>query len=190
MYYDLGYIRIGKYYTKLEENLHISSIARLTTETIIKPQSGKVCLCRMKGNEQVFNSKLHRVIAAENNTLNQEPGLIVVNSIVKVTKQGKFLAPIINNTNKTIKHKQGSKNGKVEPIRECDFVNISNYSRPEKGTSPKVSSFTEVKQNINTLPSFQAMVEELLRYNLDLFPEKDTELGKTQEVKMKINISL
>ena len=66
-------------------------------------------------------------------------------------------------------------------------LNISNYSRPKKGTSPKVSSFTEVKQNINTLPSFQDIVEELVRYNLDLFAEKDTELGKTQTVKMKID---
>ena len=65
--------------------------------------------------------------------------------------------------------------GKVESIRECDFVNISNYSRPKKGTPPKVSSFTEVKQNINTLPSFQNMVEELVKYNLGLFAEKDTE---------------
>ena len=60
-------------------------------------------LCRVKGNEQVLNSKLHQVIAAENSTLNQEPGLIVVNSIVKVTKQGMFLAFITNNTNKAIK---------------------------------------------------------------------------------------
>ena len=55
------------------------------------------------------------------------------------------------------------------------------------GTFPKVSSFTEVKQNINTLLHFQNIVEELVRYNLDLFAEKDTELGKTQTVKMKID---
>ena len=30
-------------------------------------------------------------------------------------------------------------------------------------------------------------MEELVRYNLDLFAEKDTELGKTQTVKMKID---
>ena len=97
------------------------------------------------------------------------------------------MAFIINNTNQTIKLKQGSKVGKVEPIRVCDFVNISNYSRHKKGTPPKVSSFTEVKQNFNPLPSFQDIVEELVRYNLDLFAEKDTELGKTQTVKMKID---
>ena len=154
MYYDLGCSRVGKSYITLEEDLHISFISRLTTETIIKLQSGKVCLCRVKGNEQVLISKLHHVIAAENSTLNQEPGLMVVNSIVKVIKQGKFLAFIINNTNKTINLKQGSNTGKVEPVRECDFVNISNYFMLKKGTSPKVSSFTEVKQNINTLLSF------------------------------------
>ena len=71
----------------------------------------------------------------------------------------------------------------VDPVSKCDFVNINNYSRPKKGTSPKVSSFTEVKQNTNTSPSFQDIVEELVRYNLDLFAEKDTGLGNTQTVK-------
>ena len=140
MYYDLGCIGVGKFHIIPEEVLYFSSISRLTTETIIKLQSGKVWLCRVKGNEEVLNSKLHQVITAENSTLNQEPGLIVVNSIVKITKQGKFLALIINNTNKTIKLKQSSKKGKVEPIRECDFVNINNYSRPKKGTAQKASS--------------------------------------------------
>ena len=88
MYYDLGCIRVGKSFIKLEEDLHISSTARLTTKTIIKPQSGKVCLCTVKGNEQVLNPKLCHVIAEQNSTLNQEPGLMVVGSIVKVTKQG------------------------------------------------------------------------------------------------------
>ena len=113
MYYDLGCIRVGKSYIKLEEDLHISSIARLTTETIIKPQSGKVCLCRVKGNDQVLNYKLHHVIAAEKSTLNQEPRLIVVNSIVKVTKQGKILAFMINNTNKTINLSKAVKLGRL-----------------------------------------------------------------------------
>ena len=40
MYYDLGCIRVGKSYIKLEEDLHISSIARVTAKTIIKPQCG------------------------------------------------------------------------------------------------------------------------------------------------------
>ena len=45
-----------------------------------------------------------------------------------------------------------------------------------------------MKQNINTLPSFLDIVEEHVRYKLDLFAKKDTELGETQAVKMKIDI--
>ena len=48
MYYDLGCIRVGKSYIKLEKDLHISSIARFTTETIIKPHFGKVCYTELK----------------------------------------------------------------------------------------------------------------------------------------------
>ena len=51
MYYDLGWIRIGKSYVKMEEDIHISSLARVTTHTIIRPHTGKFCLCIPKGNE-------------------------------------------------------------------------------------------------------------------------------------------
>ena len=56
MYYELGCIRIGKSYVKMEEDMHISSIARLTVHTITRPQTGKFCLCITKDNKQLFNS--------------------------------------------------------------------------------------------------------------------------------------
>ena len=42
MYYDLGFIRTGKSYVKMEEDTHISSLARLTTHTVIRPTNKKV----------------------------------------------------------------------------------------------------------------------------------------------------
>ena len=51
MYYDLGCIRIGKLYVKMEEDIHIFSLARLTALTIIRLQTGMFCLCIAKGNE-------------------------------------------------------------------------------------------------------------------------------------------
>ena len=39
MYYDLGCIRVGMSYIKLEKDLHISSIVRLANKTQIKPQT-------------------------------------------------------------------------------------------------------------------------------------------------------
>ena len=62
MYYDLGCTRIGKSYVKMEEDIHISSFARLTTQRIIRLQTGKFCLCIAKGNKQLLNSKFHQNI--------------------------------------------------------------------------------------------------------------------------------
>ena len=42
MYYDFACIRIGKSYVKMEEDLHISSLARLTAQTVIRPKQGIV----------------------------------------------------------------------------------------------------------------------------------------------------
>ena len=41
MYFDLGCIRIGKSYVKMEEDIPISSLARLTAHTVIRQQTGK-----------------------------------------------------------------------------------------------------------------------------------------------------
>ena len=53
MYYDLGYIRIVKSYIKMKKYIHISTLARLTTQTIIRPQTRKFCLCIAKGSNQL-----------------------------------------------------------------------------------------------------------------------------------------
>ena len=75
----------------------------------------------------------------------------------------------------------------IEPVRECDFVNVRDNLAPKTGSSPKVSSFTEIKQKINTPSTFKETVEEIVRHNLDLFAEKDTDLGKTHTIKMTID---
>ena len=98
MYYDLGYIRIGKSYVKIEEDIHISSLARLAAHTIIRPQIGKFSLCIVK----LLNSKFPLVISTEDNTISRELGLLAVNSIVKTSKQGKFSVFLINTANKHI----------------------------------------------------------------------------------------
>ena len=75
----------------------------------------------------------------------------------------------------------------IEPVRECDFINVRDNLAPKTGSSPKVSSFTEIKQKIDTPSTFKEIVEEIVRHNLDLFAEKDTDLGKIQIIKMIID---
>ena len=98
MYYDLVFIRIGKSYFKMEEDIHISSLPRLTAQTVIRPHTGEFCLCIAKGNKQLLNSKFHQVIPIVDSTISRESGLLTVNSIVKTSKQGNFSVFLINNT--------------------------------------------------------------------------------------------
>ena len=44
MYYYLGCRGIGKSYVKMEEDIYMSSLARLATHTVIRPQTGKFCI--------------------------------------------------------------------------------------------------------------------------------------------------
>ena len=75
----------------------------------------------------------------------------------------------------------------IKPVRECDFVNVRDNLVPKTGSSPKINSFTEIKQKIDTPSTFKETVEEIVRNNLDLVPEKDTDLGKTQTIQMTID---
>ena len=102
MYYELGCIRSGKFYVKMEDDIHISSLARLTAHIIIRPLTGKFCLSIAKGNEQLLNSKIHKVIPTKDSTISREPGLLTVNYIVKTSKQDKFSVFLINNHYKLI----------------------------------------------------------------------------------------
>ena len=100
-------------------------------------------MCKVKGNKQALHNKLHKVIPSENSILNQNPGLLAVNSIVKATKQDKFFVLVISSTNKHITLKEGSKTGMIEPVRECDFVNVRDNLAPKTGSSPKVNKTEE-----------------------------------------------
>ena len=64
MYCDLGCIQIGKSYVKMEEGMHISSLARLTVNTIMRPLPGKFCVCIAKRNKQLLNSNFNQAIPA------------------------------------------------------------------------------------------------------------------------------
>ena len=58
---------------------------------------------------------------------------------------------------------------------------------PKQVQLQRLSSFTEIKQKNHTPSTFKETVQEIVRHNLDLFAEKDTDLGKTQTIKMTID---
>ena len=181
MYYDLGCLRVGKSYIKMEEDIHISSLIRLKSKTQLKPQSGKLCWGRIKGNPQILKAKLHQVMSIENNN---EPGLLTINAIVKLTKKGICPIFIVNSTNHTISLKKGSTIGKIEQLQECSIVDIRQL--PPASQQLPTSLTKDLIKHITT-PNHQNLVAKLIEQSADLFAEKDTELGRTSTLEMNIN---
>ena len=80
--------------------------------------------------------------------MSREPGLLTANSIVKTSKQGEFSVLLINNTNKLIWLRKGSAIGKIEGVKECNFVNVKDLNQLEQQTSLKVCSLDYLIQEI------------------------------------------
>ena len=100
MLYDIGCFWVGKSYVKMKEDIHISSLVRLQTKTVIKPLTGKLCWDKIKDNSQLSKAKWHLVMSIKEN---QGPGPLTINSMVKVNKEGRCPILILNTRNKTIK---------------------------------------------------------------------------------------
>ena len=182
MYYDLGCIRVGKSYIKMEEDMHVSSIARAVSEIKIAPQMGKMVMCRAKGNTRVFKLRLHQFISTKNSIVSQEPGLVLINFIVRINKSGKFPVFIMNRTKKTINIKKGNAMGKIEDVKQCNFIDIKPVMGNQLTEQKKIGSFEELKEKIDAPDSHQPIVQELIRRNADLFAEEDTDLGRTDTI--------
>ena len=77
-----------------------------------------------QGKQDIFNSKFYHIRPTEESTISRESGLLTVNSIVKTSKQGKFSVFLITKPNKLIQLRKGSTTGKIEEVKECNFVNV------------------------------------------------------------------
>ena len=87
---------------------------------------------------------------------------------------------LVNNINKTFKLKRGCIIGCIEPILEEATVSINNINKIKETTN-------EINlKEVNVPEEFRPHMEKIvLRKNI--FAEKDTQFGRTETIKMKIN---
>ena len=152
LYFDLGYLRIGKTYVRLEEDIYVSSLLRLVKKTVLKPQTTTVCMVKLNKGFEVPESGLLEISVLDSGCLSEEPGLTVCKSIAKVTRSRKIPVMVVNETNKWFKLKRGEVMGKGERLKEQDVVNmnineiskqdendvLSNINVPEENRSDSV----------------------------------------------------
>ena len=72
---------------------------------------------------------------------------------------------------------------KIEPVDECNLTTAFQDKSPK--TQPV--EFSSIKDKIIVSNKHKKEIEQLIKHNLELFAEKDTDLGCTDTVKMTID---
>ena len=181
-YWDLQCIKVGKSYIPLVEDIHINSVARLASQVILKPQSVTHVMAKTKINDKTsLRKSLCQVYATDKTGISNEPGLILTNAVVEVSRNQRFPIEVINNTNKMFKLNRGCVIGKIEPIEECNLTSVhqcKTYPPPD---------FETLKDKIIVDKEHRPEIEELIQQNISLFAEKDLHLTSTDTVTMTID---
>ena len=130
-----------------------------------------------------LRKSLCQVYTGDKTGISTEPGLITTNAVVQVDKKQRFQLMITNSTNKIVKLKRGCVLVKIEPVDEC------NLTTAFQGKIPKTQpvEFSSIKDKIIVSNEHKKEIEQLIKYNLELFAEKDTNLGCTYTAKMTID---
>ena len=180
VYYDLGCIRVNNVYVPLQEDIHISSIARLCTKTKIPPQSSVICKCKLKENPAFPSFVCYQVSSVETGLIGHEPGLLVTNSISKLRNNRHVPVVLVNTTNKAYTLRKGCPIAKLEQV---DLASISSVSQTKTQKQNSKLDFSQV----DAPQLVKQQLFELLQSNSDLFAQQDSELSHTDTVKMKID---
>ena len=185
LYFDLGCLRIGNVYVPIEHDIHIASILRLKSRNILKPQTSNVCLAKIKDNPNLNQDKLFQISQTDSGYISSEPGLMISNAVVKMNKNREVPILIVNNTDKTFNLNRGCIVGKLEVIEETNIASINEINKSKENDENKTGKINRAE--ISAPPEHRKLVEKLLFANEDLFAAKDTELGHTDTVTMKID---
>ncbi|MCG7876478.1 MAG: DDE-type integrase/transposase/recombinase [Candidatus Thiodiazotropha taylori] len=182
LYFDLGFLRIGETRVPLEEDIHIASLVRVRATTILKPQTATVCVGKVKDSHELPVDGVYSVTAIETNFICNEPGLMISNSIAKLNKCRSLPIMVVNQTNKTMKVKRGCVIATIEAIDPKQINGLDNIKTKVFQTDKKDwTSEVDVPEN------HKPTIVKFLQKHHDLFAVKDSELGHTDTVKMKLD---
>ncbi|MCG8045974.1 MAG: retropepsin-like aspartic protease [Candidatus Thiodiazotropha endolucinida] len=182
LYFDLGFLRIGRTQIPLEEDIHIASLVRLRSTTVVKPQTATVCLGKVKDSHELPVYNVYAVSAVETKFMNNEPGLMVSNSIAKMNKSRFLPVMVVNNTNRTVRLSRGCVLAKIEKVNQTKINSLDSVKK--KIAATKTSDW---KAEVEVPDRHRVSMLEFLEQHHDLFAVKDSELGHTDTVKMKLD---
>jgi hypothetical protein len=145
MYFDLGLIRIQNTYVPLIADKHINSICRLTRSITLRPNMAYVVSAKVKKGEHFSSGQECVVKPLENSIIDSQPGVELVDTVVKLNSRNNFPVEVANFTNRYIKLKKGCI---ICQIEQVDSKQIMTVNSPSGQNTHKINrTLTEVTTN-------------------------------------------
>ena len=182
LYFDLGCIRVHQTYVPLQEDIHISSIVRAHTKTKVKAQTAVICKCKVRNSPDLPTSETYQITPTNVGFLGHEPGLMVTNSVAKMSGNRFIPVLVVNSTNKTYTIKKGCPIAKVEQVQGQTIMEVSQCTN-----KANTHQTHETFEDVEVPEKYRSDVINLLKVNADLFADKDSDLSHTDTVKMKLD---
>ena len=99
VYHDFGCIRVNGTYFPLVEDIHIASVARLKHKTKI-PKTAYICQCQIRKHNDLPTNCEYEISPFEIGQISSEPGLLMMNSVAKLSENRRLPVMLVNITNK------------------------------------------------------------------------------------------
>ena len=184
IYFDLEKLRLNDEYVELDQDIHIASVVRLATDITLSPQSKRTIEGKTKKCPYFEPGQLCEFKQDGKSWVNEEPGLLLANSVSVLDRYRRCKALLVNTTNKTYTLKRGCVIGTISVVDDADMSNIAEVTRKSQPRDlPKRPNFEDAK-----VPAeYKNVLHRVLSANSDVFAAHDTDYGRTDTVTMKID---
>ena len=182
VYHDLSCIRVHEIYIPLVDDIHVASIARIKVKVKITPQTAHICQCQVRNHPSILTEKDYEVSPYENASLQSEPGLLMTNTVAKLSRNRRIPLLLINTTNKTLS-KRGTPVARIRSLGVSEIASAIQADKDSQISSKHTNEFNKVDVPLE----HKSGIIKLLDKNADLFAKTDADLGHTDTVRMKID---
>ena len=184
LYFDLAKMRIQNAYVPLENDIHVSSVARLSKKLKMKPRTVYLVSGHIKSNPYFDKETSYELEEVSKGFLYSQPEIEVSPAIVRLkSKNFKqcFPVQITNNSDKHVTLYKGSIIGTLKDVSIVNSIHSNNNSKP------KTISNKEFIEQIQVDNENKAEVSEFLLRNKHLFAFSDCDLLTTDILEADID---
>ena len=172
-------LQIGGQELSLQDTEYINSLVRLRRNIYVPPRSTVIGKAKFKGQTQGIRKGNYMVSQVNSGFLSQEPGLMIMNGLVNIKDRATLPIAIVNSTNKAFRLKKGNVVARVYSLGEAKLCSVTE--------AYETAECNQTEADLSVPEKYKGAVERLIQKNSDLFADRDTELGQTDIIKMRID---